>query len=90
MVPPVVAMSVSIEEHTAHASFGSVSCAEQGRLLWYQLGQVSGPSAEACNKADEGIKATADKGVDSNSVVATLVLRPLQCAKQASRTWDGH
>ena len=86
---PIVALAVGIEEDPAHASFGSVSGTQQGRLLGYQLGQVSGARAEAGSEATEGVEAAADEGVDADAVVACLVLSPLQGTEETGGARDG-
>ena len=50
---------------------------------------MSGPVTQTGSEASKGVDAFPDEAVDSDAVPLGLILRPLQRAKQASRSGNG-
>lgn len=82
--------AVCVKVHTAHAYFGSIGGSKEGWFLWDYFCQAGRPVAQASNQAAEGIEAVVYKGIDADAVTLSLVLRPLQGAKQAGGTGNSN
>lgn len=89
-VAPDVGLSRRVKVDAAHARFGSIGRSQESGFLGDDFSQVSGSLAQASGQPAEGVKAVTDEAVHSDTVPVRFVLRPLECAEQTCRAWDGH
>ena len=88
-LPPDVRGAGGAEEHAAHSEAGSISCPQQSRVLWDDLGEVSRPAAEVGGEAAERVQAVANEGVDADAVRPGFVEGKLEGAEQSRGAGDG-
>jgi hypothetical protein len=88
-VAPVETLACVVEVHAAHARPSGIGGPKQRGLLRDQFRQVCGASAQARGQAAKGVDAAADEAVEAHSVLAGLVLRPLQSAEQRDGSGNG-
>ena len=83
---PGVAVPVGVEEDSSHAHFGSVSGAQERRVLGHQFSEVGRSVTEAGGQGGEGVDVGPQGLADTDASVGYSVQRHLKCAEEADRS----